>query len=192
MRHEDDGLAGAVEFGENLHDFEAGLFVEVAGGFVGEDDGRVVGECAGDGDALALAAGELRGARVVAAFEAEAVEEGFGACSHFAAACARVLHGEADVLEDGEVGEEVEGLEDHADGAVADAGGGVVGERGDGAAVDFVCACGGLDEEAEEVEHGRFAGARRPHHREKRAFRDGERRGAEGVDGDAAGGILLR
>ena len=32
--------------------------VEVRGGFVGEDDGRVVRECSGDGDALLLTAGK--------------------------------------------------------------------------------------------------------------------------------------
>ena len=49
----------------------AGLGVEVAGGLVGEDDGRAVDERAGDGDALALAAGELVGLVVHAGFEAD-------------------------------------------------------------------------------------------------------------------------
>ena len=54
---EDDGVAFCVELIEEGHDFGAGLGVEVAGGLVGEDDGRTVDEGAGDGDALALAAG---------------------------------------------------------------------------------------------------------------------------------------
>ena len=41
------------------------------------------------------------------------------------------FHGDADVLEGGHGGDEVEGLEDDADGAAAEAGEGVLGEAGD-------------------------------------------------------------
>ena len=46
---------------EQAEDRLGGLGVEVAGGLVGGEDRRVVGERAGDGDALLLAAGERRG-----------------------------------------------------------------------------------------------------------------------------------
>jgi len=46
---------------EEGHDLVAGLGVEVSGGLVGEDDGGVIDQGAGDGDALALAAGEFVG-----------------------------------------------------------------------------------------------------------------------------------
>ncbi len=57
----DEGGAAFVadqlqEFGE--HDVGRTL-VEIAGGLVGEDEDGAVGERAGDGDALLLAAGEL-------------------------------------------------------------------------------------------------------------------------------------
>jgi hypothetical protein len=58
---EDEGFALAVQVVEEIEDFFAGLGVEVAGGFVGEDDERAVGKGAGDGDALLLAAGKLVG-----------------------------------------------------------------------------------------------------------------------------------
>ena len=58
---EHDGVALGVERVEEGHDLDAGFGVEVAGGLVGEDDGRAVDQGAGDGDALALAAGELVG-----------------------------------------------------------------------------------------------------------------------------------
>ena len=48
--------------------------VEIAGGFVGEDDFGVGDDGAGDGDALLLAAGELVGVVVFFFFEVEAVE----------------------------------------------------------------------------------------------------------------------
>ena len=56
-----DGGAGGVEALEELEDFVGRFAVQVAGGFVGQDDGRFVQQGAGDGDALLLAAGELVG-----------------------------------------------------------------------------------------------------------------------------------
>ena len=47
--------------------------VEVAGGLVGQDDRRGADERAGDGDALALAAGELGRVVVEAVVEADAL-----------------------------------------------------------------------------------------------------------------------
>src|SRR5882757_9692889 len=57
--NDDDGVAVGVEVVEESHDLVAGFGVEVSGGLVGEDDGRAVDEGASDGDALALATGEL-------------------------------------------------------------------------------------------------------------------------------------
>ena len=53
-------LAGAVDAEQQLDDRVAGGGIEVAGGLVGEQQRRIVGQRAGDGDALLLAAGELR------------------------------------------------------------------------------------------------------------------------------------
>ena len=62
---DDEGLALLrVELLHEAHDLVGGLRVERAGRLVGPDDRRVVDERAGDGDALALAAGELRRAVV--------------------------------------------------------------------------------------------------------------------------------
>jgi hypothetical protein len=47
-----DGAALPVELAEQFEDRFAGGGVEVAGGFVGEEDGRVVDQRAGDGGAL--------------------------------------------------------------------------------------------------------------------------------------------
>src|SRR5699024_2690728 len=58
----DDGLAEFVDRGpQNAQHLLTGVRVEVAGGFVGDDDIRLRHECAGDGDALLLAAGEFVG-----------------------------------------------------------------------------------------------------------------------------------
>ena len=55
----DHGLAAIDDLAQHLEHLLAGLGVERAGRLVGQDDVRVVGERAGDGDALALAAGKL-------------------------------------------------------------------------------------------------------------------------------------
>ena len=63
--------------------------VEVAGGLVGEDEGRGVGERAGDGDALLLAAGEAGRAVGEAVGEAQPVEEVGGAAAGASASSGR-------------------------------------------------------------------------------------------------------
>ena len=72
----DDGVALGVNFAEFFHDDVGGAGVEVAGGFVGEDEGRAGDEGASDGDALLLAAGELVGHVVFALLEVEMLESG--------------------------------------------------------------------------------------------------------------------
>jgi len=46
-----------------VHYGECAFGIERSGGFVGEDDRRMVGERAGDGDALLLSTGKLRDLR---------------------------------------------------------------------------------------------------------------------------------
>ena len=72
---DDDGDALlAVERHQRLHDLVRGAGVEIAGRLVGEQQARSVDQGPRDGDALLLAAGELR-RRVVFAFaEAEQLQ----------------------------------------------------------------------------------------------------------------------
>ena len=71
-----DGLVELAAGGAEHFEDGVGVFgVEVAGGLVGEDDGGAGDEGAGDGDALLLAAGELVGAVIEAAVDAEQVGE---------------------------------------------------------------------------------------------------------------------
>ena len=50
-----------MQIADQAQDLGAGVSVEVAGRLVGEQDRRIDRQRAGDGDALALAAGELVG-----------------------------------------------------------------------------------------------------------------------------------
>ena len=79
MGDDDDRVPVRVEFLKKGHDLVAGLGVEVAGRFVGEDDRGPVDEGAGDGDTLALPAGELVGLVVHALLEVYRAQGRLGA-----------------------------------------------------------------------------------------------------------------
>ena len=63
VRGDDDGGAEAVHLLEELHQTLGLGVVEVAGGFVGEEQAGTVDDGSGDGDALLLAAGQFGRAR---------------------------------------------------------------------------------------------------------------------------------
>ena len=163
----EDGAAAAVGGGggDLFEDFGHVLgvgFVEVAGGFVGEEDGGVVGEGAGDGDALLFAAGEIGGAAVGFGFEADLGEQFLGADAALAAGeAAEFEHREGDVFFGGEFRQQEMELKDEADGLIAHGGEGGVGHLGDGAVVDEDFAVGGAVEAAEEVKEGWTCRSRR-------------------------------
>src|SRR5882672_3529276 len=74
VRDHHDGGAALVQLGEELHDGVAVLRIEVTRGLVREEHGGLAGEGAGDGDALLLAAGELRGKMLGAMAHADLLE----------------------------------------------------------------------------------------------------------------------
>jgi hypothetical protein len=55
----DQGDAAFVEGLQGAHHLGAGVMVEITGRLVGKDQTRLGDSCTGDGDPLALAAGEL-------------------------------------------------------------------------------------------------------------------------------------
>ncbi len=117
---QEHGVAGLVQLVEEVHDLGRGGRVEVAGRLVGEEDRRVVDQRAGDGHALALAAGELVGLVVHALAEPDPLQ---GAARPFPALAARhagVDQRQLDVLQRVGARQQVEGLEDEADLLVAD------------------------------------------------------------------------
>src|SRR6516225_8676279 len=59
MRDHEDGVAGLVELAKNVDDDFLVGFVEVAGGFVGEDELRLINERAGDRHALLFTTGKI-------------------------------------------------------------------------------------------------------------------------------------
>ena len=79
MGDDDEGLPGLVQPSEQVEDRAAGDAVEVAGRLVGQKEGGLIDQGAGDGDALALAAGEFGGAVLEAMPEADVGEDVAGA-----------------------------------------------------------------------------------------------------------------
>ena len=117
-----DGVAVLVQALEEAHDFVAGGGVEGAGGLVGQQDRRVVHEGAGDGDALALTAGELVRLVVHAALEIDLLHGELGHLEALVGGNAGVDQRQLDIVQRRGAGQQVERLEDEADLFVADAG----------------------------------------------------------------------
>ena len=108
------------------------LLVEVAGGLVGQHQARVLGQGAGDGDALLLAARELVGKNIAPVGQADALQQVEGAGGDVASTRPASSAGQADVLEHGEGGDQVEELEDEAEVVAPEQGALALAEAGDG------------------------------------------------------------
>src|SRR5688572_10694734 len=67
--HDNDRSSFIVQTLEEREDFFAGHAVQVSGGFIRQDEVRIVHQAAGDGHSLLLAARELRGAMSQPLFE---------------------------------------------------------------------------------------------------------------------------
>jgi hypothetical protein len=75
-----DGMTAVVEPAEGLHDDVTGSSVEISRRLVGQDQGRIIDEGAGNRDTLDLPSGELIGEmRPVSFFQSGATQGRFGA-----------------------------------------------------------------------------------------------------------------
>jgi hypothetical protein len=185
-------IVGGDDFGdgeglEEVFEFAAAAGVEVAGGFVEDEDGGLAGEDAGETDAAFFAAGEVMGGAAFKAGEADAIEAFAGAGGDIGGGQAELFGAEGDVFEHGGAEELVVGvLEEEAD-LAADAGevggGGGLAEDADGAVV-----IGVIGEQAVEVEKkGGFAGAVGADKPDAFAFGDGE---GDVTEGGGAVGVV--
>src|SRR5262249_31161104 len=120
------------------------------------------GERPRHGDPLLLAAGETVGEGRGAVGEADLVQERQGPRPVLRRDPALELEGEEEVLLDGERRDEGEELEDEADVVAAEERARVLGEAGEGDAVDDHLTGGGEVDPGEEVEERRLAGAAPP------------------------------
>ena len=187
MRDHDDGHAEAgLNFAEERQDLLAVDAVEIAGGLVGKKDCGAVDEGAGDGAALLFAAGEFGGTVAAACREADVFERGLDAGGALGAIDFGESQRELDVFREGHAGEEIERLEDHADGVAAVAGEFCRIDGGEVAAADVDGAGGGAVESGQEIEKGGLAGAGAAEKGDEFALADFEGDVVDGGDGGVA------
>src|SRR5437588_2265832 len=113
-RHEHCRAAG-VDLQQQLDDLPRGGRVQVAGGLVGEEDQRVMDQRPGDRHPLLLAARELVGTLGLLALQADDAQHLLDLGTQVAKGALCDPEREGHVLEDGQVGEQLEVLEDHPD-----------------------------------------------------------------------------
>lgn len=154
---EDGAIALVGEVAELVKELGGILKVEVTGRFIGEDDIGIIDEGAGDGDPLAFASGELVAPAVGFIGHTQFIEpmEGGLACGSGVVEAA-AKHGEEEIFDGGELGEEEVELKDKAEALGADAGAPAFGGIIDALAAEENLAGIGAIEEAEEVEEGAF------------------------------------
>jgi hypothetical protein len=118
VRHQHDGRALGVQLVEQRADLVTGAAVEVAGRLVGEQQARRGDERAGDRRPLRLAARQLGGPVIGAVNEAHALERAQRARAPVVERRPLVEQRRLDVLDHGELRDQVERLEHEADGPV--------------------------------------------------------------------------
>src|SRR4051794_35396277 len=107
---QDRGVEALVQVVEEVEDVGSGAGVEIAGGFVREQDGRVEGQGARDGNALTLAAGEFVRQMIEAMAELHQLEQFVRAFIDIAARDALQMKGQGYILDARQAGEQVKEL----------------------------------------------------------------------------------
>jgi hypothetical protein len=116
---DDEGFSSFGDEGEEqLHDVAAGGGVEVAGGFIGEEQAWVIDEGAGDGDALLFSAAQFMGQVVEAGAEADFFQQAGGAITGAATADEG---GQCDIFQGGQFWQEEVALKDVSHAGIAKA-----------------------------------------------------------------------
>src|ERR1700716_436261 len=113
-RHHDRGTTG-IDLQQQLNDLPRGGGVQVSGGLVGEKDPRVMNERTGDRDTLLFAAGELVRVLALLPFQPHDAEHFLDLRLEVAQGALGHAQREGHVLKYGQVGQQLEILEDHAD-----------------------------------------------------------------------------
>ncbi len=112
MGDEQDRLAVALKLAKEFHHLVAAARVERPGGLIGEQERGIIDQGPRNRDALLLAAAQTSRVATGDVCDAELVQQLPGAARR---GIALQLRGDKDVLERGQVGEQVEELKDEAD-----------------------------------------------------------------------------
>src|SRR3989442_4282166 len=172
VRHHADRRAGAVQRPQQLHHRFAVGRVEVAGRFVREQDRRVTHNGAGHGHALLLASGELHRIVLGTVHHPDLFEGLLHPLRALRSRHAPVRERQLDVFGDGEIADQIEGLEHEADPPVADPRSLRRRQVSHRLVLEQVAAVAGRIEQAEDGEERRLAAARRAVDRDVLALAD--------------------
>src|SRR5712691_245433 len=112
-RHQDGG-APCIDLEEQLNDLPRGGRVQVSRGLISEKNLRVMNECPGDRDALLLAARKLVRVLGLLAFQPDDAQHLLDLRLEMAQGALGHAEREGNVLEHGQVGQQLEILKDHA------------------------------------------------------------------------------
>ncbi len=161
MAGEDDGATLVGEAFEDAEEFAGQLAVEVGGRFIGDEDFRIIDQRAADGDTLLFAAGEPFHFRGAALAQIYIGEQGFGLFEQCLARLAGRVGRQDDVLDGGEAANQVELLEDEAEGLAANLGEETFRQAGNVRALEPHAPFGRAGEAAEDGQQCGLARARR-------------------------------
>jgi hypothetical protein len=192
VRHHDDRRALVVQLMQQLQDLLAGPGIQVARGLVGQDDGRVVDQCPGDGHPLLLSARQLVGPvmhPLAQSHRFEGSDRAFVALSVGQRIAAVVQQRQQHVFGRGQPGQQVVRLEDEADLAVPHAGQLVLAQPADVLPIQHVRAAGRAVQAAQDVHQRGLARAGGSHDGEEFTLFDGQVDPSQRVHGDLAGAV---
>ena len=158
MGDHQDGGAQIVDLLQQGHDLEGPGGVQVTGGLVGDDGGRVVHQGPGDGQSLLLAAGHLAGETVLLVLQADQLQHIGDPLPDLLLLGADDTHGEGHIVIDGHIGDQAEVLEHDADGA-AQIGDLSLADPLQRVAVHMDAALGGAQLTGDQLDDGGLAGA---------------------------------
>ena len=191
MGDDDERETGSVEHLEEPEHLGCGLAVEVARRLVRENERGLVGECPGDGHALALTPRECRREVVGPIGEAHPVEQLPGSLPRESRSASSKEDGEFDILLGGELLHEVERLEDKANVLLPHHGERALREPVDAASTEPQLTGGWPIEPAEQMKERRLATPAGPHHHEGFTARDIEVDPVDSSDQSGASAIVL-
>ena len=171
MGHHDDGLAVlAIEDLQEIEDLFGVVAVEVAGGLVAHQDGRIGDDGPGDGHTLLLPAGQLTGLVLRAVIEADDGQRRLGVAAALLARELGQQQREFDVALGVQHRQQVVELENEADGCRPPAGQLPVGQLVEVVLRDHHLSRRSAIQTSDDVQEGRLTATRGTHQRHEVAF----------------------
>ena len=187
MRHHDDRRPASVHLFDEVEHLARHQRIEISGRLVRQEQARLAREGAGDGHALLLPSGKLCREVAHARAETHLLQRRFDAALALGGGKTPVAQRHVDVVEEVQVGNQIETLEDKADLLIAQARALVVGQAADLLAVEHVLTTARRLEQTGDVQERRFARTRGTGHGHEFAGAHLHREIAQGVRLDEIG-----